>query len=61
VPLVLLFVADRNSQAWLGHFRFLFPALPFLVAGLLAFGYCERRVWVAAASAAALVLQASSA
>jgi hypothetical protein len=61
VALVLLFVADRNSQAWLGYFRFLLPGLPFLVAGLLAFGYRERRVFAAAAGAAALVLQASSA
>jgi hypothetical protein len=29
LSLVLLFIADRNSQAWLGYFRFLLPAPPF--------------------------------
>lgn len=61
IGLVLFFLADKDSTAWIGYFRFFMAALPFLAAGALALGYGLRRDGALIASAVALALQAPSA
>jgi len=59
--LVAFFFIDRGSLAWLGSFRFLLPALPFLAAGALAFGETAAPRWAATAAAVVVLLQAPNA
>ena len=59
--LVAFFLAERDSLAWVGYFRFLLLALPFLAAGLLAAAGAVAPRWAAALGIAALLLQTSSA
>ena len=59
--LVGFFFVDRGSLAWLGSFRFLLPALPFLAAGTLAFGEMTAPGWAGIAAVVVLLLQIPSA
>jgi hypothetical protein len=57
VALLLLFLVDTISLSWIGSYRFLMPALPFLAAGALALGYALPRRAVLVAGAVALAMQ----
>ncbi|MFN3656960.1 MAG: hypothetical protein ACK4UO_06870 [Pseudolabrys sp.] len=61
VVILLLFVLDRNSSGWVGYFRFIVLAMPFLAAGAIALGYGASPPVGMAALGAALVLQAPAA
>lgn len=61
LALLLMFVVEHDSLGWVGNFRFLLPAFPFLAAGLLAFGYALRPRWAFAVAVAVLALQAQGA
>jgi hypothetical protein len=54
--LMLLFVVENDSLAWIGYFRFLLPAIVFLTAGLFAI---DDQGWrVVTIAVLALLLQA---
>lgn len=59
--LVLFFLVDEGSFDWIGYFRFFLLALPFLVAGALAWTYALGRQAILIAGAVTLVVQAPSA
>lgn len=58
--LVAFFFIDRGSLAWLGSFRFLLLALPFLAAGALAFSEMAAPRWAGVAALVVLLLQIPS-
>ncbi len=58
---ILFFAFDDLTQGWPGYFRFFLPALPFLAAGVVAFGYFLTPRNALIASIAVLILQSYSA
>lgn len=60
LALLLLFIVENISLAWLGYFRFLLPAFALLGVGLFAFGAAYGARAMSIAAIAVMLLQAPS-
>lgn len=58
--LLLFFTFDQSSQSWAGYFRFLLYAIPFLLAGVMAFSHALPARWLWPAVAVIALLQVPS-